>query len=394
MGRTLPLAMPLAARAEDRVATTGISWYIWCSVIAVTSAIVGVHWDISWHESIGRDTFWSPPHMGIYLCGVLAGVSSAYLILSATFGSLAGAKETSIRLWGFRGPVGAFISAWGGVAMLVSAPFDDWWHNAYGLDVKIVSPPHVLLGIGILAIRLGTLILILGEMNRAQGALREKFEWLFLYVGSLFVMGLLILTMEHTIRSFMHSARFYLLVSLAAPVWFTGISRASGRRWAATTMAAIYTGYMVALVWILPLFPAQPKLGPVYQKVTHFIPPEFPLLLIAPALALDLLRSRIARWTAWKQAALAGATFLATFVAVQWPFADFLMSPPARNWFFGAHYFGYFVEPTSPYFRNQFVRFESTPMEFAARLAFALGAAILSCRIGLAWGDWMRRIRR
>ncbi len=30
--------------------------------------------------------------------------------------------------------------------MITSAPFDDWWHNAYGLDVKILSPPHVVAG--------------------------------------------------------------------------------------------------------------------------------------------------------------------------------------------------------------------------------------------------------
>ena len=35
--------------------------------------------------------------------------------------------------------------------MLTSAPFDNWWHNAYGLDVKIVSPPHTLLILGIRA---------------------------------------------------------------------------------------------------------------------------------------------------------------------------------------------------------------------------------------------------
>ena len=71
-----------------------------------------------------------------------------------------------MKIWGFRGPLGAFIAAWGGVAMITSAPFDDWWHSAYGLDVKILSPPHVLLIAGILAVQLGTLILILGMMNR------------------------------------------------------------------------------------------------------------------------------------------------------------------------------------------------------------------------------------
>ena len=40
----------------------------------------------------------------------------------------------------------------------------------------------------------------------------------------------------------------------------------------------------IVFLWILPLFPAEPKLGPVYHPVTHFIPWEFPLLLIIPAL--------------------------------------------------------------------------------------------------------------
>ena len=53
-----------------------IPWYLWCSALAVTSAYVGGYWDISWHRSIGRDSFWSAPHIAIYACGVLAGISS------------------------------------------------------------------------------------------------------------------------------------------------------------------------------------------------------------------------------------------------------------------------------------------------------------------------------
>jgi hypothetical protein len=64
-----------------------VPWYIWCSVAAVTSAIVGTHWDISWHRSIGRDTFWTPAHIAIYLCGALAGTASGYLILLTTAGA-------------------------------------------------------------------------------------------------------------------------------------------------------------------------------------------------------------------------------------------------------------------------------------------------------------------
>ena len=77
-------------------------------------------------------------------------------------------------MWGFEAPLGAFIAAWGGVAMLTSAPFDNWWHSAYGLDVKILSPPHVFLILGNLAVNTGTLILILGMMNRARDEFREQ----------------------------------------------------------------------------------------------------------------------------------------------------------------------------------------------------------------------------
>ena len=121
--------------------SSSVPWYVWCSVAAVTFAMAGSHWDISWHRSIGRDSFWTPAHVAIHICGILAGISCGFLILSTTFQRDAPLRGASVRIWGFRGPLGAFISAWGGIAMITSAPFDNWWHNAYGLDVKIVSPP-------------------------------------------------------------------------------------------------------------------------------------------------------------------------------------------------------------------------------------------------------------
>src|SRR6185369_10546818 len=128
-----------------RTGGDAVPWYLWCAALAVTSAYVGGYWDISWHRSIGRDTFWSAPHIAIYACGVLAGISSAYLIFVSTFRArsagaaasteLAGVaderrrespalRNSGVRIWGLSGPIGAFISAWGGMAMLVSAPFD------------------------------------------------------------------------------------------------------------------------------------------------------------------------------------------------------------------------------------------------------------------------------
>ena len=113
------------------------------------------------------------------------------------------------------------------------------------------------------------------------------------------------------------------------------MSRGSGSRWACTIVAAGFTAYYMAFIWILPLFAAEPKLGPVFQNVTRFVPPDFPLLLIAPAVAIDLLRRIEPAWPKWRYTVAAGCVFLAAFVAAQWPFAEFLQSPGARNWVFG-----------------------------------------------------------
>ena len=378
---------------SDRAQTPAIPWFVWCTVVAVTSAMVGGHWDISWHRSIGRDAFWTAPHLAIYLCGVLAGVSSAYLILSTTFGRNRALAPASVSMWGFRGPLGAFIAAWGGVAMLTSAPFDDWWHSAYGLDVKIISPPHALLSLGIFSVQVGALLLILGYMNRSDGALRDKFLRLFLYVGAtIVVLGTLFL-MEETGRTVMHTAEFYRAVAIAMPFLLVGISRAAPHAWACTIMAAIYTLFQVGLVWILPLFRAEPKLGPVYYNVTHFVPPGFPLLLLAPAVALDLLRRVSSRWGVLRETLATGALFVAVFFAVQWPFADFLQSPLARNRVFGTIYFGYYEHPS---WLDRQYRFWPTggAAHFAIGMLVAVAIAMVGSALGLRLARWLRGVQR
>ena len=175
MAGTISVEQQIQARTVERAdaETRAIPWYIWCCLASVVCAVVGSAWDISWHESVGRDTFWTAAHMLVYLSGILAGISCAYLILSTTFQKNSPLYDVSVSMWGFRGPLGAFICAWGGVAMIASAPFDNWWHNSYGLDVKILSPPHVLLALGMIGIRFGTLVMVLAEMNRAGHILAE-----------------------------------------------------------------------------------------------------------------------------------------------------------------------------------------------------------------------------
>jgi hypothetical protein len=374
-----------------------IPWYLWCALLSSASVAIGVHWDIAWHRSIGRDTFWSPPHLMIYAAAVLAALASGSQILRATFARAAGGDSdgsATVRVLGFRGPLGAFIAAWGGITMLTSAPFDDWWHNAYGLDVKILSPPHVVLAIGIGAIHVGVLIFVLGRMNRVSGHARRLLTTAFLFVGAMLTAALLTLAMEHTVRPFMHGAPFYRIIAAIVPLLFAAVARGSGHRWGATIAAGFYSAFLLALLWILPLFPAHPRLGPVMVPVTSLVPPEFPLLLIVPALALDLLWVRTADWARGKQAVVSGILFVALFFAVQWPFASFLMSPAARNYLFGAIYFDFWTPPSSFYWRYQFLPHATGAAALAMGAVSAMGIAIVGSWLGIGWGNWMRRVSR
>ncbi len=390
------MATSTATTASGRL--TRIPWYLWCAALAVTSVTIGAHWDVSWHRSIGRDSFWTPAHMAIYACGVLAGICCGYLILTTTFKRPPQMVAASVRVLGFRGPLGAFLAAWGGIAMLTSAPFDNWWHNAYGLDVKIVSPPHTVLMLGIWAVCIGALFLIVAAMNRASVNEAETpqfrhLQWLMLYLAGLMLVLSMFFRMEYTWDVYLHSARPYIAVAIGTPLYFAAIHICSRHRWAATVMTAIYTAFVIGLILILPLFPAEPKLGPVYQHVTQFIPPKFPVLIIVPAIVFDLLLSQDERWKPWLLSLLAGPLFVLSFIAVEWPFASFLMTPAAANRFFGTQYHDYSTPPWSVDVTRHFFQPEHGLVLWEGLLAAMVYAAI-SAWLGLALGRWMRKIQR
>ena len=376
---------------------SSIPWYLWCAVLAVTSVSIGAHWDVSWHRSIGRDTFWTPAHLAIYACGVLAAISCGYLVLFTTFRKPAEMVANSVEVFGFRAPLGAFIASWGGIAMLTSAPFDNWWHNAYGLDVKIVSPPHTLLMLGVFAVSVGTLIMLLGAMNRAEqsgnAATARHLQWMLLYIGGLMVVFQMFFRMEYTWDVYLHGAEAYQAIAIGIPTLFAVLWQSSRSRWACTWATLIYTAFLEGAVLILPLFPAEPKLGPVFQQVTHFIPPKFPILLIVPAIVMDLLWNSTRAWKPWLTALATGPVFVFSLVAVEWPFADFLMTKAAANRFFGTTYFGYPEPPTSFDVLRRFVD-PQHGMGLWNGLALAMLFAFLSTWLGIALGRWMRAIQR
>src|SRR2546429_3977941 len=326
----------------------GLPWYVAAVMIAATSAVVGVMWDSSWHRSIGRDTFWPPAHLAIYLGGVLAGAACGWLVLRTTFSATVEEQAAGVTFWGFRGPLGAWVAIWGALAMLASGPFGNWWHNAYGLDVKVLSPPHVILAAGTWGIKLGALLLVLALQNREVGAARRVYGLLVAYVAGILLQDIAIMGIEQIgFPNSAHTSLYYKVAAGAFPLILVATARACRLQWPATSAAAAYMAISLVMIWVLQLFPATPKLAPVFNPVTHMVAPPFPLLLVVPAAALDLLVQRFGPGRDWRLAVLAGVTFLGVFFVTQWFFTEFLLSPHARNFAFGVDqwYYSSLVAP-------------------------------------------------
>jgi len=185
------------------------------------------------------------------------------------------------------------------------------------------------------------------------------------------------------------------------PALLVMAARAGNLRWGATCAAGVYMAFYAVLIWILPLFPAQPMLAPIYNPVTHMVPPPFPVWLVVPAVVIDLLlrwerrsaSSADAPWQRdWMLALALGVAFLGLVLAVQWHFSAFMLSPASDNWFFAGHRHWPYSSNLGPWM-NDFWRLDRDPVT-ARGLVGALLLACGACRVGLMFGNWMLKVRR
>jgi hypothetical protein len=388
------------APAEVKTTATSagtLPFYIYAVVFASFSIVVGLVWDISWHMSIGRDGLFSPPHLATYLGAVIAGLFSGYHVLRLTFAGGTFEKQSSVRFWKvFYGSLGALFCIWGAFTMITSAPFDDWWHSTFGLDVQILSPPHTVLLLGMITIQFGAMVSVMALQNRTDGSVKynkQALAWCFTLSSGFLLVMLFTIASEYLDRHDMHLRSFYIVGGMLFPLFMVPVSRASTTPWGATYMAIVYMVFMALMVWILPLFPAEPRLGPVLNHITHYQSFHFPLLLVFPALAIDIINQRVNSHTLLK-ALFIGISFVLILLAVQWPFGNFLATPYARNWFFGttSWYFG-----SDPDYQYRYA-FSPDKISHVSKMVPGLGIAVaigtLSSWLGLVWGGWMKSVKR
>ena len=375
-----------------------VPWYFKLLIFGAMCIPIGTLWDISWHSTIGRDTFWTPAHIVTYMGGLIPGLVCGWIALKTHFWGTREERAGAVTFWGFRAPIGAWISILGSFTMLLSAPFDDWWHNTYGLDVQILSPPHAVLALGMFLVAVGVLILMVSLQNRAEAS---PPQYMFIFVGGVMVVMASIFLTEWSFPNHQHGSRFYKAAATTYPLYLLALARASKLRWPATTVAAIYMVFTMLMTWILPLFPAEPKLAPIYNPVDHMTSIPFPLLLIVPALGIDLTMGWLGRQPGWlRDTALAvviAVVFMVLFMPTQWWFSKFMLTPAADNWFFGAGHWLPYSERKGPWLHefwgldmeSRFYNPLTTKQVFGVALR-----AFISARIGLALGTWMSRVRR
>lgn len=293
-------------------------WSDWVLPAACTAVAFGSVWDVSWDASIGRHSLWSPPHLVVNL-GALAS-----LVAAITAGADGGRIRVVIRGAAAAGALGLLLAE----AITLSTPETP----------KDLEDPSLvaLLGAGsALTIAIAAWVHTLAVLR-----IRNVTAW----TAGMALVVIATALGAYSLPNLQRTALFLHLSAAVYPAWIVLAARTVGS-WPVTRAATAYTATMLGFVWMLPLFPATPAAEPIYEQLTHMLPPRFPLLLLLPALLFDLVRSRIAS-TGMGDVPLAAATCLLIWLPAQWHFAAFLLSPASDHWLFagGGRHWPFFVE--------------------------------------------------
>src|SRR5260370_10958697 len=104
---------PAVGVSERSISQSAVPWLSLAGLAASVAIASGIYWDISWHETIGRDTVWTPAHLLTQFGAIVGGPASVFVIFRTRFPRDAAARKSSGNVVGFRAPLGVFILAWG-----------------------------------------------------------------------------------------------------------------------------------------------------------------------------------------------------------------------------------------------------------------------------------------
>jgi hypothetical protein len=312
----------------------------------------GAFYDTAWHRTIGRDTFWSLPHLFMYGGGFVVWAAVATALVLATRESLPEIGGPVWRVGPLRLPFGFTLAAFGIAIVVLAPPVDIWYHATFGKDVMIWSPPHMqgLCG-GIVA---GSGLLFAAAAQRGRGVLRHEALWLVVVIlPAVHVIHLAHYALAHyTMTPWTRTPHFYpLLVAIMFPALLVALTRAAGP--AAPVLASLLFLAVTIVVDAVLL-----AIGFARYTIT-------PVIAI-PALAIAVVYAgaRQAIGRAWL-AVVAALAFIAVFLVIEigwmawivgkpWPAPALVWSAPrvavaaAASGFVGWVWGGFLRAPSVP----------------------------------------------
>ena len=271
------VALARASNAALAVAVAGIC-IEWLAAV----------WDIAWHYEIGRDRFLTPPHAAMVAGGVILGAGPDVVL------RLAGRPSAG---WWNRERPGLALASWAAVLQGVSLVIDNWWHNTFGVDVSLWSPPHLAL----ILLWWIAMVALMGDYARGP---QRRDGVLVAWIG-LFLATTTIVLSEYDFGG--SHFRVLWAPAILAALAVGGVTmarRSTGLRWAGTAAAAVAVAARLAPDGL--------------NAVLHRAVPGLPLGILAAGIVVDLVDRRGDR--RWGLAA--GGLAAVAVVAVEFPWLD------------------------------------------------------------------------
>ncbi|MDP3698959.1 MAG: hypothetical protein Q8R47_05220 [Nanoarchaeota archaeon] len=259
--------------------------------IALFTAVLAGTWDAWWHGVLGRESFWSPPHLLLYFSVIVAVCLGLY-----------GYFQSKEKRWRNLALILLLIP--------LSGPFDELWHRMFGVEdlsspLIIWSPPHLVIIFSIIA----SMVLLLPVLRKDS----KEMQILF---GSMVFAAL-------------HNLILFVLTPLEAEgAWhllgFAGAGLISAgmfgilllaQRWIPTKGAAVFTSAFALMVTAIGF---NEKIAEGIKILPHEHAPPFLMIfsMLAGAVALDLLSSK----KPWLRSAVAGFLWAGILYGFAWMF--------------------------------------------------------------------------
>lgn len=236
--------------------------------VSLFSAVLAGTWDVWWHGVLGRETFWSPPHLLLYSSVIVAIVTGFY-----------GWWKTRERSWKWLAIVLFLIPA--------SAPFDELWHRMFGVEpvnspLITWSPPHVILALALI----GSFLFLFAHLKRDEDMIAR-----------------------HLLQSASLASVLSLFLFLATPLEPIGPYHLLGFAGAAIGSGLIALTFVLAQEWmqrfgsaisvagifmLLAAMDFSEKMGANVNIQPHAHPPGWLMIFscLVPAALIDVLRSK------------------------------------------------------------------------------------------------------